>query len=662
MPNFVYDATSLPYPKQDSRALLGGEDPNKNVLASEWNTLNQAAADLRAALLAGKYWALADDGAVAGAAGKVFFRSQGGKLEISQNGGSYEPLRLGALGVIDVTDKGAVGDGDADDTEAFQDAIDEAADQILGLPKAVKIPGGMKFLINDTLLIENVKGIAVYSDNERSGTIVTGDAMAGKPVFKVVNCRDSRFEKFSIESDGTHRPTGFECWTEDPSGPTISTRNKFIDLYLYDLAYGVRMRCKVGQDSNNDLHHFERCNFSALTVAGVSIEHSNSLRHELVKCHFDCPIAYKVTGGSFVSDGCWTNVSDVILDLSGGFTVYHPIQMKNCGQETGNTGTTEGKLVRTDGEYYEVLIDAFEQQGGPTDVDYIDFQAAGRFSLLNSRIQIGQADVRANFPNSATVVDFSGNQALGITDIVWDCDLVLRRNNWVPGTVTETPGSNAKLLQIADSGAQYDSEVMRTLGVQVKILGGLPANDTGIDTFFGSSVTRLAGYLWGVHNNGAVKITLDYAGALRLLAGDLYVNQIRDMGNSGAIRVISVDGAETGLLGARPANQGYANILANGTAQNAGEIITAIRRTFSSGDCFLFTTEGRLAIRNPFSNGNEGIDLNGTLWLHGSGSPEGVVAAPPGSLYSRTDDPGGSAPKLFSKDTGTETTGWVAAY
>ncbi len=45
-------------------------------------------------------------------------------------------------------------------------------------------------------------------------------------------------------------------------------------------------------------------------------------------------------------------------------------------------------------------------------------------------------------------------------------------------------------------------------------------------------------------------------------------------------------------------------------------------------------------------------------WTKGTGSPEGVVAAPVGSLYSRTD--GGVGTALYRKETGTGNTGWTA--
>jgi len=42
----------------------------------------------------------------------------------------------------------------------------------------------------------------------------------------------------------------------------------------------------------------------------------------------------------------------------------------------------------------------------------------------------------------------------------------------------------------------------------------------------------------------------------------------------------------------------------------------------------------------------------------GTGSPEGVVTAPIGSRFSRTD--GGAITSLYVKESGTGNTGWVA--
>lgn len=48
----------------------------------------------------------------------------------------------------------------------------------------------------------------------------------------------------------------------------------------------------------------------------------------------------------------------------------------------------------------------------------------------------------------------------------------------------------------------------------------------------------------------------------------------------------------------------------------------------------------------------------GPRWRTGTGSPEGVMTAPVGSLYSRTD--GGAGTSLYVKESGTGSTGWRA--
>jgi len=56
-----------------------------------------------------------------------------------------------------------------------------------------------------------------------------------------------------------------------------------------------------------------------------------------------------------------------------------------------------------------------------------------------------------------------------------------------------------------------------------------------------------------------------------------------------------------------------------------------------------------------------GVRLNsptGVRWVSGTGSPESVVTAPIGSLYSRLD--GGASTTLYVKQSGTGNTGWAA--
>lgn len=49
---------------------------------------------------------------------------------------------------------------------------------------------------------------------------------------------------------------------------------------------------------------------------------------------------------------------------------------------------------------------------------------------------------------------------------------------------------------------------------------------------------------------------------------------------------------------------------------------------------------------------------SGPIWRGGTGTPEGAVTAPVGSIFSRTD--GGASTTFYVKESGAGNTGWVA--
>lgn len=474
---------------------------------------------------------------------------------------------------------GAVGDGVTDDSAAFASAI--AAATASTPPKRIYIPGGYTYLINSTLTVTAAQGLHIYGDGKRATTLKAGASMAGIPIFKFVRSRECSITRMRLTCDGSHIPSaGIEFRQESPSGGIISTANLVDHVYFDLLARGVQMTAAT--DSNNDLHTINECVFSNLTTAGISIEHANSLVHRFINCQItDTPIGVKVTGGSFTASKCWFNTTDVVLDVSGGFSIYHPIYLSGCGQETGNTGATEGKLIRTDtGANYQVVITGFEQQGGPANVSYIDFRSdGGKFRLKDSRIEIGQAGVKGYFSSATSDVEISGCPRLGITTLEWNGAMRLHGNFWVPGTVTETPGASSSLFQWGDNGAQYTINNLRTSKVQTVIKGGLPAANTGVDVRIGSTNPRSAGYIADFSNEATQLITIDYLGALRMLAagGDIYVPQLRDAGVSGSVRLVLSPSSYTQLLGGVSASTDNAIILDNGVQQNADKVVVSIR-------------------------------------------------------------------------------------
>lgn len=78
-------------------------------------------------------------------------------------------------------------------------------------------------------------------------------------------------------------------------------------------------------------------------------------------------------------------------------------------------------------------------------------------------------------------------------------------------------------------------------------------------------------------------------------------------------------------------------------------------------DTFAFGTSqanNRATLVGSRLTASGGFSTGTARWTSGTGSPEGVVTAPVGSLYTRTD--GGANTTLYVKESGTGNTGWAA--
>jgi hypothetical protein len=73
---------------------------------------------------------------------------------------------------------------------------------------------------------------------------------------------------------------------------------------------------------------------------------------------------------------------------------------------------------------------------------------------------------------------------------------------------------------------------------------------------------------------------------------------------------------------------------------------------------FSETGEGRHLLYNPkWLEWFLSLQRSVNSYLSGNGSPEGVVTAGVGTIYSRLD--GGASTTLYVKESGTGATGWV---
>lgn len=108
-----------------------------------------------------------------------------------------------------------------------------------------------------------------------------------------------------------------------------------------------------------------------------------------------------------------------------------------------------------------------------------------------------------------------------------------------------------------------------------------------------------------------------------------------------------------------------------GTAPARYQLVAGVHSWFSApsgtaGNVVTFTKNMELGGGNlTLNTGNlvigaagKGLDFGSSvLWRTGAGSPEGVVTAAVGSLYTRTD--GGLLTTLYVKESGAGNTGWV---
>jgi hypothetical protein len=125
--------------------------------------------------------------------------------------------------------------------------------------------------------------------------------------------------------------------------------------------------------------------------------------------------------------------------------------------------------------------------------------------------------------------------------------------------------------------------------------------------------------------------------------------------NSGTILVAGADGA-----GATNSMQMWECAASERFVRGGVTVIDNGNNHFGANATFTATVTGNKGQFTDTAWATNGF-LYGTTRLQlvsGSGSPEGVVAAPVGSLYSRTD--GGAGTTLYVKESGSANTGWIA--
>lgn len=140
---------------------------------------------------------------------------------------------------------------------------------------------------------------------------------------------------------------------------------------------------------------------------------------------------------------------------------------------------------------------------------------------------------------------------------------------------------------------------------------------------------------------------------------DVLIRNLTTTGTSGETTGISFDVANN-AAGVRIYARRDGTYGSTATRDASFRVATTLNSVES--EKFVFTSDGNLELLDGdlvIGTAGKGINFSGgVLWRTGTGSPEGVVTASVGSMY--TDVAGGAGTTLYVKESGSGNTGWVA--
>jgi len=215
-------------------------------------------------------------------------------------------------------DFGAVGDGKADDTEAFQKALAEFRKD--NRPKTVLyVPAGT-YRITATLLFprqghNDGQGTGVYGEDPEK-CILRWDGPQDGAMLDY-NAWYARLGRLTFDGAGKAR-------TAIRHGPEFVTANEFSDLIVKNVAFGIEAGVKGGIAETTVI----RCRFQRCSKAGISIQNWNSLDWFIWHSHFeDCDrgVTNVFQAGNFHVYECVFRNSTT-ADLSVSNTMYFSVR------------------------------------------------------------------------------------------------------------------------------------------------------------------------------------------------------------------------------------------------------------------------------------------------------------------------------------------------
>ena len=177
-------------------------------------------------------------------------------------------------------DYGAVGDGLADDTAAFQQGLDEIGTS--GHPAVLYVPAGT-YRITQTLLLQSRMGVSFVGEDPLT-TVLQWNGAAGGVLLHVDGVLCGRVGRMTLDGQGQAESA---IWHKQMLGLFASYESEYADMILKDASYGIR----AGVSGNDSSVLVLRCQFLRFNQAAISTESYNTLSWIARHCLFeDCAI------------------------------------------------------------------------------------------------------------------------------------------------------------------------------------------------------------------------------------------------------------------------------------------------------------------------------------------------------------------------------------
>jgi hypothetical protein len=260
-------------------------------------------------------------------------------------------------------------------------------------------------------------------------------------------------------------------------------------------------------------------------------------------------------------------------------------------------------------------------------------------SILNGlngiRFLAGNGDLNAWTLQGYIDLRGNGNDGLRLEGGTSSGDNLCSKTNFITGVTAQENGQYGVYIGTRSNLVSCYTELNTVADVQIGTYGYGNRVET-VEGFINNSCDRFGSNILYNHNADA-----DYKRVFQdcpSFSGEL---------NNGGWRLNNDNGYAGWLQCVKTAARQYA-FLAGGSALDQ-----LTQFTHEDNPTYKHNVEvtGTVQTYDHFAN-------NSVVWKTGTGSPENVVLAPVGSLYSRTD--GGANTTLYVKESGAGNTGWVA--